>query len=78
MVKNTLIEQSLILIKQSVPKLNHLLGFLDEDSPVKLPFKSVSEHAIFKNFLGGMPPDPPSMQMVVLCMTYKPKHHVGS
>jgi len=49
-----------------------VIEFLDEDSPVKLPFKSVLEHAIFKYFLlGGMPPDPPSFVMlVVLCTTY--------
>ena len=28
------------------------------DFLVNLPLKSVSEHAIFKIFLGGMPPDP--------------------
>ena len=34
------------------------IGVLDEDFLVKLPQKSVSEHTIFKIFLGGMPPDP--------------------
>ena len=36
------------------------IGVLDEDFLVKLSRKSVSEYAVFKNFLGGMPPDPPS------------------
>ena len=31
---------------------------LDEDFHIKLPLKSVWEYAIFKIFLGGMPPDP--------------------
>ena len=42
-----------------------VIGFLDEDFLVKLPFKSVSEHAIFKNFLGGMSPDPPSNTILI-------------
>ena len=46
------------------------------DFLVNLPLKSVSEHAIFKNFLGGHAPRPPSNSMlcmlVMLCTTYKP------
>ena len=40
----------------------------------KMPPKLTSEHVICKNFLGGMPPDPPSFSMlrmlVVLRTTY--------
>jgi len=31
-----------------------------------MPSDSISEHLFFKNFLGGMPPDPTSISM--LCM----------
>ena len=38
--------------------------------------ESISEHLFFKNFLGGMPPDPPSCSMLrmfgcVLCTYFQ-------
>ena len=36
------------------------------DKLLKMPSDSISESVIFQNFLGGMPPDPPSAGM--LCM----------
>ena len=47
-----------------------VIRFLDKDFPIKLPFKSVSEHVIFN---GKACPQPPSNSMlcmlVVLCTT---------
>ena len=40
------------------------IGVLDKDFLVKLPRKSVSEYAIFKIFLGGIPPDSPNNSML--------------
>ena len=31
----------------------------------KMPPKPVSDHVIFKNFWGGMPPDPPNFSMLL-------------
>ena len=36
------------------------------DKLLNMPSESISEGVIFQNFLGGMPPDPPSVGM--LCM----------
>ena len=33
------------------------------DKLLKMPSDSISEGVIFQNFLGGMPPDPPSVGM---------------
>ena len=34
------------------------------DKLLKMPTDSISEGVIFQNFLGGMPPDPPSAGML--------------
>ena len=34
------------------------------DKLLKMPSNSISEGVIFQNFLGGMPPDPPSAGML--------------
>ena len=34
------------------------------DKLLKMPSDSISEGVIFQNFLGGMPPDPPSVGML--------------
>ena len=34
---------------------------------LKIRLDSISEHYIFKNFLGGMPPDPPEGLCFTLC-----------
>ena len=41
-------------------------GALKGDKSLKMSSDSISESVIFQNFLGGMPPDAPSIGM--LCM----------
>ena len=41
-------------------------GVLDEDFLVELPPKSISEHVIFKIFLGACSPDSPSFGMLYM------------
>ena len=50
------------------------IGVLDEDFLVNLPLKSVSEHAIFKIFLRGHAPRPPSNAL----HNIQVKHHLGN
>ena len=38
-------------------------GALKGDKSLKMSSDSISEGVIFQNFLGGMPPDPPSIGM---------------
>ena len=42
------------------------------DKLLKMPSDSISEGVVFQNFLGGMPPDPPSVGMLCMpvCFTY--------
>ena len=49
----------------------NIIQYIDSE----IPPDSISEHLFFKIFLGGMPPDPPSISMlrmlIVLCTMAK-------
>ena len=43
---------------------------------LKIPLDSILEGVIFKNFLGGMPPDPPRVCMLRMHMSFA--HYVSA
>ena len=45
-------------------------GALKGDQSLKMPSDSISESVIFQNFLGGMPPDPPSVGMLHMLVCF--------
>ena len=55
------IGMQIIHFKFSVPVST---GTSKVDKLLKMPSDSISEGVIFQNFLGGMPPDPPSAGML--------------